>query len=61
MLLNRLAWGCGDGSIRLFNMDNFGLSKLLANPKINEFDQMPITWLRWRNQNCDYKSKIIGG
>lgn len=48
---NNIAYAWGDGKVRIFNRPTQKIQELLANPKADILDQMPITCLRWRNDN----------
>ena len=54
-----IAWGWGDGAIRIFNVTTGKLAFLFSNPKKNEEVLMPITWLRWRPSSSEMKTKNI--
>jgi hypothetical protein len=43
-----VACGCADGKIKIFNLETGKMAFLLANPKLDTFEVMPITALRWR-------------
>lgn len=54
-----IAFGCGDGAIRVFNLSTGKMAFLLANPKKHEDNQMPVTCLRWRPTSSEMKTKNI--
>lgn len=46
---NELAFASADGAVRILDLETLEIRELVAHAKANKFDQMPITWLRWRD------------
>lgn len=54
-----VAWGCGDGAIRVYNVLTGKMAFLLANPKKYDDFLFPITCLRWRPVTQEMKTKNV--
>ena len=48
---NYIAAAWGDGSIKIIDRKKVEIRQFIANPKLDKFDQMPITCLRWREND----------
>ena len=54
-----IACGCGDGAIRVYNLNTGKMAFLLPNPKKYDDFLMPVTCLRWRPTSSEMKTKNI--
>lgn len=47
----QIAYAAGDGAVRILNRSTTEVLELIADPKKDKFNQMPITCLRWREDS----------